>query len=83
MTILTASAPVVNFDPADAPTTAPESVESRPSYDFGYYPDLEEERDARELFGAEDDDEPTDADWDAMAEDAMHLEMACSGHWAS
>jgi hypothetical protein len=28
-----------------------------------------------------DDPEPTDADYDAMAEAAAHLEMACSGHW--
>jgi hypothetical protein len=82
MSILTFSAPVVNFEFAatDAPT--PEAAEPRPSYDFSYYPDLEEERDAREMFDDADDEGPTDAEWDAMAADAMNLEMACSGHWA-
>ena len=64
MSILAALPAPVNFGFATG-SDAPEADEPRPTADFSYYPDLEEERDARELFDADEADEPTDAEWDA------------------
>jgi hypothetical protein len=81
MSILTLPAPVVNFDfTATAPAVQGEADDFRPTFDPAYYPTLDEEREAREMFddsGDEmDDDDPR---WDEMAEVSAAMERVCSG----
>ncbi len=76
MSILTAPAPVVNFDFADV---APEAEESRPTAGPDFAPTPEEEAEAAELLNG-DVAEPDDAYWDARADDAHALDMVSSGY---
>ena len=69
---------------ADRWELAPEADERRPTAGPDFVPTLEEVAEAAELIHGNDggsfDLDPTDAEWDAMAEDAQHLDAACSGY---
>ena len=79
MTILTLPAPVVNFDFAVI-APAVETDDYRPTAGPDFTPTLEEETEAAELLNGDDADaEPTDDEWEAMAEAAYAMDRVCSG----
>jgi hypothetical protein len=77
MSILTAPASAVNFDLADL---ADEPDDFRPTAGPDNIPTAEEEAESAELLNA--DHEPTDAEWDARAEEALAMDRVCSGCYA-
>ncbi len=84
MSILTLPAPARNVNPAasaDPRDSWPDWTDSD-RWELGpesddFAPTPEDEAEAAELLNG--DGEPSDADWDCLAEDALHLEMVCSG----
>ncbi len=58
----------------------PEPDDFRPTAGPEFAPTAEEETEAAELLNTPDDDpEPTDAEWDARADDAHAIDRVCSG----
>ncbi len=78
MSILTATPAAVNFD---LPADAPEADEYRPTAGPDFIPSPADDAAASALFNGEDS-EPTDADWDAMAEESAAMDRACLGCYA-
>ncbi len=66
----------VNFD---FPAEAPEIDDFRPTAGPDFIPTPEEEAEAGELLNG---DEPTDADWDARADESAAMDAVCSCHYA-
>jgi hypothetical protein len=59
---------------------APVSDDYRPTAGPDFIPTSEEDAEAVELFNIPDhDSEPTDAEWDARADDAYAMDRVCSG----
>jgi hypothetical protein len=62
----------------------PESDDNRPTPEPEVVPTDEEEAEAVELLNANDEDDDfdtrTDAEWEAMAEDAAAMDTVCSGY---
>ena len=69
---------------ADRWELAPDPDTNRSKSDPEFAPTLEEEAEAAGMIhgneGEPFDIEPTDAEWEAMAEDAQALDAACSGY---
>ena len=74
MTILTSAPAAVNFDFASITPAALVADDYRPTAGPDFVPTPEELAEAAELLN--DDGEP---DWDSLAEDAMALDLVCSG----
>jgi hypothetical protein len=74
--ILVVAALHVSFD---LPALAPEADEFRPTAEPDFVPTFEEEAEAAKLLNAHD--EPTDAEWDARAEEALALDRVCYGYY--
>jgi hypothetical protein len=70
-------ATAVNFDLS---AVAPEADDFRPTAGPDYIPTAEEEAEAAELLNG--DYEPTDAEWEEMAEDAAAMDRVYLGCYA-